>query len=518
MKRFNLLFFLILVVTMVRAQTFSKVYDFGSSAERGWYMCAHPDGLLIQSKSNCPGGVLCSLYFVVSPDSGDVVNWVHLGNDTLNIQPERGLDPVDGLFYSLSIFQDGNQVNMMQLVLDEELELIRMSQYTEDDLQSRGYCQYVLNDKVYMLGMIVNPGEAFTSPYLVCTDLEGNKLWSKIYTEYKQCRGGGDIISSHDGQLIMVERNAIPLQGDKAIIRKLDTLGNVIWKKIYGGDMSGDRLVNVCPLGSDKYFLQAHIDSVLVNPNTGGVTSRPATAFILDEDGELLSDTIINDYGELRYYTNTTCAKDGGVIASGQIVGKSAVLSANLPPQTFGLITRFDSLGHILWDRFFWDPDYLRINPDTIFSGSFGPVVEMDDGRLAVVGLIFGPQDKGGTNPWVLMLDSLGCLTPGCGDGEQIVTAVREPIPPSLYPVLIIPNPASGVVTIGFDSPVLLDVVASAVITDFSGREVLYSAWPRGQSSLQLGIPHLSSGLYVVRLEDARGQLLAIQKLVVPAR
>ena len=516
MIRCSLYSFLLLFVTTIHAQTFSKVYDFGSSAERGWYMCAHPDGLMIQSKSNCPGGVVCGLYFVVSPDSGHVLNWVNHGDDTTNISPARGLDPVNGLYYSMSTFQNGSQINMMQLVLDEDLDLIRMSQYTEDDLQNQGYCQYVLNDKVYMLGWIVNPG-AYTSPYLVCTDLEGNKLWSKIYTEYKNCKGAGDIIASHDGQLIMVERNAIPLQGDKAIIRKLDTLGNVIWKKIYGGDMSGDRLVNVCPLGSDKYLLQAHIDSVLVNPNTGGVTSRPATAFILDEDGELLSDTIINDYGELRYYTNTTCAKDGGVIASGGIVTGVSGLPSKYA-QSFGLITRFDSLGNILWDRFFWDPDYLRINPDTIFSSAFGPVVEMDDGRLAVVGLINGPQDKGGTNPWVLMLDSVGCLTPGCGDGEQIVTALREPLPPSMYPVLITPNPASGEVTIGFDSPVLLDAVASVVITDMSGRQVLYNVWPRGQSSLQLGIPHLSSGMYVVRLEDARGQLLAVQKLVVPAR
>ncbi|MCB9313473.1 MAG: T9SS type A sorting domain-containing protein [Lewinellaceae bacterium] len=391
-----------------------------------------------------------------------------------------------------------------------------MSLFNDDDLPSQGYCQHVVNDKIYMLGMTAKSG-AYTSPYLVCTDLEGNKLWSKIYTEYKQCRGGGDIIASHDGQLIMVERNAIPLQGDKAIIRKLDTLGNVIWKKIYGGNMSLDQLTNVCPLGSDKYFLQAHVDSVLYDPMTGGLLSDPPFAFILDEDGELLSEKLISNYNEIRYYTNTTCAKDGGVIASGGIrTGGSALgLKPNL---SFGLITRFDSLGNILWDRFFWDPDYLRINPDTIFSSAFGPVVEMDDGRLAVVGLINGPQDKGGTNPWVLMLDSVGCLTPGCGDGEQIVTAVREPLPPSLYPVFLTPNPASGEVTIGFDSPVLLDAVASVVITDMSGRQVLYNVWPRGQSSLQLGIPHLSSGMYVVRLEDARGQLLAVQRLVVPAR
>jgi len=56
------------------------------------------------------------------------------------------------------------------------------------------------------------------------------------------------------------------------------------------------------------------------------------------------------------------------------------------------------------------------------------------------------------------------------------------------------------------------------VITDLSGRQVLHNVWPGGHSSLLLGIPHLSSGMYVVRLEDARGQLLAVQKLVVPAR
>ena len=97
-------------------------------------MCAHPDGLMIQSKSNCPGGVVCGLYFVVSPDSGHVLNWVNHGDDTTNISPARGLDPVNGLYYSMSTFQNGSQINMMQLVLDEDLDLIRMSQYTEDDL------------------------------------------------------------------------------------------------------------------------------------------------------------------------------------------------------------------------------------------------------------------------------------------------------------------------------------------------------------------------------------------------
>ncbi len=486
------------------AQTFSKVYDY-SGGERGWAITTIDSNIIVNALDNCARQCIHTL--MINGKDGNVTNDNYFSKPDQFVACDRGLKVDGDLIYSTG--STGNDVYDFQgllLLFNNNLDSIRFSIFKDSIYKTAGYHLEVIDDNVFVWGLS-GIDNNFVQSLLFCSDLAGNKKWMKRYKDDYKFSLKGSITRSHDGQLITCSRSKPDLEPYRGVVRKLDTLGNELWKKEYGWNFGEDQLINLCRLGSDKYLLVYYKDTLIWYPETETFILKPATAFVLDKDGELLAEHFLAKPSLNRNYIGITPTRDGGAIAVGSL-------------QKFfdsGIITRFDSLGNVVWDKWYEDPEYYKTEWDTVFSGSLGSVVEMPDGRIAAAGIIFGPVEKGNANVWVVMLDSLGCIKPGCGDGLQLIdpqTAIEWEA--SLSGVMkLYPNPAHSEVQLAIVGDGIIGHADRFEIWSIDGRRRYEQQLAPDFSEQTIPIIGWSPGLYIVRLQDASGRTIGIERLVV---
>ncbi|MBX2930094.1 MAG: T9SS type A sorting domain-containing protein [Saprospiraceae bacterium] len=190
--------------------------------------------------------------------------------------------------------------------------------------------------------------------------------------------------------------------------------------------------------------------------------------------------------------------------ANGDLIGMGYVRLSSQGLGTCGWIFRISPQGELRWQRTIAD---LR---SRIKSSYFYDVAEDPDGMLVFTGLYqdtFSNHTPWINNPnvWLVKLDSMGCLEPGCGE-VQIVTSTRELVTPSVEkPVLIAsPNPAHDFFHLslaGFAHPVFPLRVR---LWDMQGRLVQSTEAQEYPVSIQSR--QLPPGMYLAQVQTAAGQ------------
>lgn len=489
---------------LCNAQTFSKVYDY-TGGERGWAITTFDSNIIVNVLDNCARP--CTHTLKIDGKDGAIINSNYFSEPDNSIWCDRGLIRYGNLFYATGNYSNNlSGTRGFLLLYNDNLDSVRLSIYKDSIYKTVSYHIEGIGDNIYTWGLS-GIDNSFSQCLLICSDLDGNEKWMKRYKDDYKFSSKGNITRSHDGQLITCSRSKPDLEPFRGVVRKLDTLGNELWKKEYGWNFSEDQLINICRLGTDKYLLVYYKDTLIWYPETQTFILEPATAFVLDKNGELLAEHFLARPSLYRNYIGITPTRDGGAIAVGSL-------------QKFfdsGIITRFDSLGNVVWEKWYEDPEYYKTQGDTIFEGSLGSVVEMPDGRIAAAGMIFGPVEKGNANVWVVMLDSLGCIKPGCGDGLQLIdpqTAIEWEA--SLSGVMkLYPNPAHSQVQLAILGDGIIGNAERLEIWSIDGRRRYEQQLAPDFSEQTIPITGWAPGLYIVRLQDASGRTIGIERLVV---
>jgi hypothetical protein len=183
-------------------------------------------------------------------------------------------------------------------------------------------------------------------------------------------------------------------------------------------------------------------------------------------------------------------------------------------------VYRLSPQGELKWSRIYndsinrhFDTNRFPINPAAL--------IELDDGRIALTGWIIEESDhpqSNGVNPNVLLmiLDSLGCLIPGCVGEHQLIDSISSLrlIPqPSLMELMVYPNPATSSTTIEWpnkNAPVLSSLLLSAF--DSSGRKLWQDKWDG--TSKTIDTTHWPPGS-VVLICTYKNQPVAARKLII---
>ena len=114
------------------------------------------------------------------------------------------------------------------------------------------------------------------SSYLIRTDANGNTIWSKVYDTLNVTSCWDVIITSDNSFLLVGEKFSFETDTD-VLIMKLDTNGNLIWQKVYGG-VNSDRANSVRQLpdggfiiaGQTGSFGSGQFDVYLLRTNSNG--------------------------------------------------------------------------------------------------------------------------------------------------------------------------------------------------------------------------------------------------------
>jgi len=215
--------------------------------------------------------------------------------------------------------------------------------------------------------------------YVIKTYASGNLEWGKNY-------GGSDrdigysILQTDDGFIIAGETISTGKVNPEIWIFKIDSSGNIIWEKNFGG--SGY---------NSAYCIRQSLDGGFIAAGKKSSAAGDADIWIakLKSNGDLdWEKTYGSSYDEIAYSIQQT--SDGGFIVSGEIKTSAG--------DTDFLILKLNNNGDLVWQK--------------IYGGSGDDVArsiqQTADGGYIVAGLT--TTDAGDTDFWVLKLDANGNL------------------------------------------------------------------------------------------------------------
>jgi hypothetical protein len=133
-----------------------------------------------------------------------------------------------------------------------------------------------------------------------------------------------------------------------------------------------------------------------------------------------------------------------------------------------------------------------------------------DGGVIAIGGLSNTMTGVFETHVWLLKLDSMGCLTPGC-DEVNIITATDPVVFPSGLALQLYPNPATSEVTLALPQD-LPDHDLLASLVSPSGQLLRQQSFLH--PSIRFDTTGLPPGMYYVTVHR-KGSLVGVEKLVI---
>jgi len=189
---------------------------------------------------------------------------------------------------------------------------------------------------------------------------------------------------------------------------------------------------------------------------------------------------------------------DGRLFSCGEIGISSGTLNLY-----YGWLNAHTPTGGHIWQRF-----YLPFGNGELEQGQLDAIRAHPDGGFVMAGQAraYGPSIVKAQHAWLLKVDSLGCLVPGCAVG------IKELTPEPVY-LKVWPNPAQGEAFVLYKSTQELPE-AYLVLTDMLGRERRRAPVPEMEAQYHLQLFDLDAGLYMVQLWS-NGRILANEKLLI---
>ncbi|HNU57627.1 MAG TPA: T9SS type A sorting domain-containing protein [Flavobacteriales bacterium] len=174
-----------------------------------------------------------------------------------------------------------------------------------------------------------------------------------------------------------------------------------------------------------------------------------------------------------------------------------------------GMLYKFDEEGNEIWSRFYSHYSDISVG----YPQEFYDVKPTSDGGFILTGETNGPAPPNPVRLWLVKLDSMGCLVPGCH-----TVGVQEFESQLQNALHISPNPASERVQMRLALPegYRLEGTVLALLLDAQGKEVLREQVATTTTELrgQLDVRGLPSGLYYLHLRDG-AKWLAGGKVIV---
>ncbi len=344
----------------------------------------------------------------------------------------------------------------------------------------------------------------------------GETLFDKTYLHPYRDEGntmGAGIVETSDGDLIQVgwrnhDKSFFTLHDLKtrlhqAILMRVDSLGNLEKRRFYPS-RSRDASIILADviqvndssfIACGKYEDINHIDSLGVFfPDS---TSYYAIGF--DEELEILWETKVDTFA-YAFWHRIAPGHHGHYILTGERWNTRSSQDS-LPPGIFhnmASLTSMNSKGKILWHRFYTG-SHLNYHDTNKFEGT--PLATSDGGYIATGYAHTTTGRPYNQNSWVLKVDSLGCVVPGCD--EDIITDVEE-LDHEPSEITAFPNPTTDQLTIELTraEPILgykLLTASGSVVMDMQFTD------PQSDYQLQMDLSSYPQGLYRVALRLQSG-------------
>lgn len=490
MKYLLLLLLLSSLQPLMAQSYFSKNYHV-SYNDAGWNVLALEDGILILDASICEGQNTCTsllktdfegnLLWEVLLDSLRVTNGNNILADSsgiyLSMYNKTVIEPLNVRL--LKFDHNGNLLKYKRIGDGLELELPLSMHWYHGQL---------------LLGLDERFGDStLTHMAFYTTDFDS----VKTILFFEDNRGTSRYFQTTIDGYLYHARNFNFFGGKKINIIKTDDDGNIYWQKSFEKSITN------------------FATSLAVLPDGGCVTHWNKEATVWSEDTFEIVEYVVKldaDGNELwRHYFydrnyhlihHLFATENGDIVGCGQF---NYFALPNEPDSSFvgSWIFRLDGNGQLKWIRHFNDARYESIQ--LLHGGT-----ELANHDLAFTGMIgfYGPPE--GFNAWLLKIDSMGCITSGCGAYQTIVSA--PDIPDSGLLFTLQPNPGSTATEVQLPQPAPGD--CQIAVYNLLGGLVEQQTLPEGALAHTLALHGYSNGVYLVALYE-RQKVVGRARLVV---
>ena len=268
------------------------------------------------------------------------------------------------------------------------------------------------------------------------------------------------------------------------LLRKVAADGSEQWTRTYG-NLAVDNSGFITALPDTTYLVACGI-----RPGVGFVNR--AALLKVDPDGDELWMTLRSANEQSSLLTRPIADGQGRIVAAG---------TRSPFGIRHGLLMAYDESGAILWERSFMT--------DTLHDQAIYDLRRtMDDGYL-LSGYAWDTASAH-VAPWLIKVDSLGCIVPGC----QLFDDIEEQRTGRLGSLTATPNPASTWCELDLSSFLGSTEVEVRVVSAL-GREIVHTR--RGLadgSDLHIDLGNWTRGVYFVHVVS-KGTWLGGTKLIV---
>lgn len=420
---------------------------------------------------------------------GQLIDYSDLTFGTTNEYP--------GYFNSLNRISDSSFVfggsiglNPWLVWYHENGDTISTRLYETSYFKPAYYAGLGYNETIVMCGVIDTlPGD-FTnliSGYATKLNLTGQEIWEtsvssafygvSLYNWIKSgideyTFGGSAYLSTLDGN------------SDLYIVR-ISSSGEILWHKKWGCDYT-DGIAHLCQTSDGNIAVSSAICSN--DYEIGGTHPQKAYIAKLDNDGEVIWESTIGPWASPIEMSKIIETSDGNLVAAGytsSVSGRRGVL-IKVDGQT----------GDSLWYRSFAFSDMNQFHNSLLYD-----VIESSDGCLVACGQVDEIDDYISTDLWVLKVDSLGCLIPGCNVGvlEQNVT----------LDIMIYPIPATDLLNIYLKSNHRLSSNSELRVIDLFGKIIASYRIEDSKTTYVLDVSTFPTGNYILQCIDPERDIVS---------
>jgi hypothetical protein len=188
----------------------------------------------------------------------------------------------------------------------------------------------------------------------------------------------------------------------------------------------------------------------------------------------------------------------GGYIGVGECRHDIIPDSAMGPLDNASFIMKLDNNFNLMWKRIYVPDGYAELDMSAALC-RLNDFVENADGSITALGMVYmytgiGPQGGYIQDSYMIRVDSLGCLIPGCSVG---ITEFED-----LTNLLVYPNPTSSNLTIQLPNTGTWTIR----LYNMSGQ-LISTEKISGNNLLDLNLQNFTSGLYTVQAMNNEGKV-----------
>lgn len=400
------------------------------------------DGIFFR-KFNNEGEVILEKFY------GDVCNLYSIGYPGNLVKQGESYIACGAFQYCDSTFTEGIGSKGIIYNLNFYGDTISTSKFTGKDF-TLFYRGIATTEGSYLAaGVTIDTTDIIHEFYIVKTDSLGQIVWEKTFS-YLLNNYAFSIDSYSNGNFVVggLTDPTTAFSETDGYLAKLDSLGNLIWQKKIGTPDDDNGCIARITEDEENIYLQQSIDT------TFNLGDAPMPDYVgkLDNNGNFIWRTFFNgpykqDIWGIREMENKSIIAVG--IKDVDDLGKGR-----------GFICKLDSNGVKLWERTY----YSRTDRDNYFTD----VAKVSDGGFILTGTAWSDTDQ---DVWLVRLDSMGCLEPGCD-------IVDVPNVQNLNNALInfYPNPMHNAAIVEIAIPNNFNIIAGAKlslkIVDINGKIV----------------------------------------------